>query len=286
MWIYDYHSEKDNPYREPPFVDIVHMCYADNLPLWTYAWHVHDDSYELGFITKGKGSLNIGHLEFPVELGSITVVPPKVMHHFSSNSPEGMQYYTLRFRAEPENGEMQTFFRSLGCAATSGFNYLSYIKNTFQLLFHLHQSNNGIVEETFQTICLALFRLTKTLFTHKAMTLRLDSNFSVGDILSYIWDNGSKKITLESLAREFHVSPSHLSRIFCNAYHFSPINYLIHYRITTATEYLSKSSMSIAEISEKVGYDNPTHFANLFIKKIGCTPTEYRERTRKMPLIG
>ena len=33
MWLYDYKdSEKNNPYKESPFVAITHMSYVDNLP--------------------------------------------------------------------------------------------------------------------------------------------------------------------------------------------------------------------------------------------------------------
>ena len=54
MWLYDYKdSEKNNPYKESPFVAITHMSYVDNLPKWSYPWHAHQDSYELGYIIDG-----------------------------------------------------------------------------------------------------------------------------------------------------------------------------------------------------------------------------------------
>ena len=214
MWLYDYKdSEKNNPYKESPFVAITHMSYVDNLPKWSYPWHAHRDSYELGYIIDGEGTLTVESKELPLKAGSITMVPPNVMHRFVASPEQSMRYYTLRILAEPADGELQQFFHSL----------------------------------------------------------------------KYIEQNNSQKITLESLAKRFNVSPSHLSRIFTNAYHMSPINYLIYSRITYATEYLLKTNYSVAEIAELVGYDNPTHFTNLFVKRIGCTPTEFRECNKKLP---
>lgn len=284
MWIYDYKSEKDNPYRQQPFVEITHMCYIDNLPLWTYPWHDHRDSYEIAFIVSGCGQLVIEDQSFPVTAGSITSVLPGVKHRFGADAETGMQYYTLRFIDQPEDGELQTFFQSLGNAVTSGINYLPHIQNTLRLLFNIHHANGGIADGTFQTISLGLLQLTKTLFTDETLSLRIASKYSIDDILNYIETNLSEKITLESLAHKFNISPSHLSRIFNTAYHISPINYLIHSRITYSTEYLLKSDLTIAVIAEKVGYDNPTHFANMFTKRIGCTPSEYRDKNKRIPL--
>ncbi|WP_434309371.1 helix-turn-helix domain-containing protein [Hominifimenecus sp. rT4P-3] len=283
MWIYDYKSEKDNPYKEPPFFEIIHMSYVDNLPAWSYPWHAHEDSYELAFVMQGSGMIYVNTLTLPVETGSIILIPKNLMHHFSASGDETMQYYTLRFRTNPgDPTSLSSLFRP-DCAVTSGINYLPFMKSTFQLLFHLHQTNGGIVDKPFQSICLGLFHLAQELLTNEAMTVRLDEHFSASDILNYISEHSSEKITLESLAQHFHVSPSHLSRIFCNAYHISPINYIIYSRITLSTEYLLKSDLSVSEISELVGYENPTHFTNLFIKRIGCTPSEYRKRNQQIP---
>lgn len=284
MWIYDYISEKDNPYRLAPFVEITHMCYIDNLPLWTYPWHDHKNSFEIAFIISGSGHLVIEDQSFPVTTGSVTAILPGTNHRFTADADPGMQYYTLRFKDTPEDGELQTFFRNLGNASTSGVNYLSHIQSTMKLLFGIHHANGGISDCTFQSVCLGLLQLTKMLFTNETMTLRIGSKYSLNDILTYIQDNREKKITLESLSEHFNISPSHLSRLFSKAYHISPINYLIHSRIAYSTEYLLKSDLTITEISERVGYDNPTHFSNMFAKRIGCTPGEYRERNRRIPL--
>ena len=103
------------------------------------------------------------------------------------------------------------------------------------------------------------------------------------DILEYLDTHQADHITLDSLAKRFNVSASHLNRTFNRAFHTSPINYLIDARVTFATEYLLKSNYSVAKIAELCGYDNPAHFTNMFTKRIGCTPAEYRERNQKPP---
>ena len=284
MWLYDYQSPQDNPYKDAPFVSITHMSHVDNLPTWTYPWHTHEGSYELAFIVEGGGSLVVNNQSIPVEAGSVAAIPPKTLHRFTVPAQGKMRYYTLRFLLEPASGELQVFFAKLGSAVTPGnIHLLPYTQDTFRLLLSLHQANNGHVDALFQSVCLSLIQLARKLFTSKTLSVRLDDQHFASDILVYIEENRSQKITLESLAKQFNVSPSHLSRIFSNAYGTSPINYLINARCAWATELLLKSDLSIPEIGEQVGYDNPAHFNHMFLQRIGCTPVEYRQRNQKPP---
>ena len=278
VWIYDYKSERDNPYRQQPFVRITSISFADNLPAWTYPWHKHHEEYELAFITTGSGQLDIGTQSVALKAGSAVVIQPGTSHRFSSDSPQGMDYYTLRFDANPGEGALQTFFGGVGTAVTSAANLMPHIESTMHVLFNGHHANGGVMTGAFQTIALGLVELTRVLFANQAMTLRFDSRYSMGDILDYLSENIDQKITLKLLAQRFNISESHLNRLFQQAYHISPIDYLIQSRIVMSTEYLTKTDFTVSEIAERVGYANPAHFTNMFIKRIGCTPSEYREQ--------
>ncbi|MCD8011380.1 MAG: AraC family transcriptional regulator [Lachnospiraceae bacterium] len=288
MWLYDYKAEEDNPYRQPPMVKITHMCYIDNLPDWAYPWHIHDDSYEVSFVVRGHGLFHVERDTLKVEPGSVVVTQPGVKHYFSSEEESDVRYYGLRFLAEPgDENELQTFFRNLpgDCAMTPAARHIEYFRETMWMLFHMHQSNGGHADGAFQSICLGLFEFVRELFANEALSAELSTEYLASDILDYILENeaSGKKITLDSLAEEFHVSASHLSRVFSHAYGMSPINYLIYSRVTKATEYLLKTDLSVAEIAERLGYENATHFSHLFTGRLGCTPSEYRARNQVLP---
>lgn len=280
MWLYDYNAPQNNPYRESPFAAVTHMGYIDTLPRLSYRWHAHETDYEIAFVTEGEGELIVERQHMKLGTGAIALLPPRVMHYFSCGPQDGMRYFVLRFSPEPSSGELQTFFRAQGIAVTSGINFLPYIQQTMRLLFDLHNVTHGVVDGTFQSLALGLLQLVRLLFTHKALCIRTESNCSAGRILQYLAEagQGGEKITLDTLAKRFNVSPSHLSRIFSSAYHISPISYLIHLRILNAADLLLKTEDSIEHIAKQVGYDNPVHFTRMFTKHIGCSPTEYRAR--------
>lgn len=45
---------------------------------------------------------------------------------------------------------------------------------------------------------------------------------------------------------------------------------------------LSDQELTIAEVSEKVGYNNKPYFTSLFTKKYGISPTKYKQSHRSI----
>lgn len=93
---------------------------------------------------------------------------------------------------------------------------------------------------------------------------------------NYIDDNLYKPLRLEDLAAMFHYSPNHLINIFRDKYGVTPYVYYEKQRLLAARELLTNTSMSIKEISEKLGYDNPNYFSKCFKKHFEKSPAHLR----------
>lgn len=102
----------------------------------------------------------------------------------------------------------------------------------------------------------------------------------IANIAHYINEHYNEKITLESVARIFYISPYYLSRTFKAGTGFNFINYLNYIRISHAKRLLETTEMSIINISEEVGYENITHFNRVFKDIEGTTPLKYRRIMR------
>lgn len=66
-------------------------------------------------------------------------------------------------------------------------------------------------------------------------------------------------------------------RLFKEYTGFSPIQYKINLKIDYAKELLSSSTLSITQISELAGFENPLYFSTVFEKSTGMRPTDYRK---------
>jgi AraC family transcriptional regulator len=56
----------------------------------------------------------------------------------------------------------------------------------------------------------------------------------------------------------------------------TPLEYVTRERITRTQQMIRETSHSLIDIGLKVGYTSPSHFAQIFRRVVGVTPTEFR----------
>ena len=83
---------------------------------------------------------------------------------------------------------------------------------------------------------------------------------------------------IETLAHEYCMSVSKLTRSFRKVYGISLHAYVIESRIKKGAELLLHEEISIAEIAEVVGYKKAGNFSADFRKRFGVLPMQFRQR--------
>lgn len=81
---------------------------------------------------------------------------------------------------------------------------------------------------------------------------------------------------IERYAKLCDMSESSFYSFFKRWSGLSPIDYRNDLRLSAARSLLLHSTLSIKEISEHVGFDDPYYFSRLFKKKCGVSPREFR----------
>ena len=87
-------------------------------------------------------------------------------------------------------------------------------------------------------------------------------------------------LTIETLAREVHLSPYHFARAFKAATGQSPHRYTTDRRVERAKALMAQRRLSLAEISHQCGFSSQAHFTRWFKRLVGATPAVYRENCR------
>lgn len=108
-------------------------------------------------------------------------------------------------------------------------------------------------------------------------------NHSDEEILQIqLWmkNNLNKPILMQDLAQQFGMSTRNFTRRFKEATGKTPLHYIQDMRISTASDLLQSSNLSIGDIADKVGYNDASHFTQLFRKKLQLSPREYRTTVR------
>lgn len=90
----------------------------------------------------------------------------------------------------------------------------------------------------------------------------------------------AQQVQLADVARQFGMSLRNFNRRFLAATGKTPLRYLQGLRIEEGRDLLGNSNLSIAEVSEKVGYQDNSHFSRLFRDTFTITPQDYRKSMR------
>ncbi len=97
------------------------------------------------------------------------------------------------------------------------------------------------------------------------------------DVFDYIKRNlGSSELSVQSVARYFHMSSSYFSRLFNSATEQSFPQYVNELRLEKGKNLLLSTELDIKNIAEDVGFNSSSYFCVLFQKKYGLSPSKYR----------
>ena len=95
-------------------------------------------------------------------------------------------------------------------------------------------------------------------------------------VLAHIRANLERTITLDELASEVAMSPSHFGRVFKETVGETPMQYLLSYRVEQAIQMLEDTTLPLGEIAIACGFADQAHFSRSFKKVVGKTPRQHR----------
>ena len=206
--------------------------------------------------------------------------------HFIIYKPLQPQFYT--FMSDPESEIYWLHFNGVFCEQIlKELNLLVFygaiipnprITNLWKEI--IDQLKNA--EINYKSICnykfLEILTTLSTEFnshTEKKENARLEK---IKPAITAIKKNFNEKYTLDDLAALCFISKFTLIKIFSQTMGASPIAYLNSIRLKNALYFLTETTYTIDEISQRIGFDNSFYFSRLFKKKYGISPTEYRKK--------
>jgi AraC-like DNA-binding protein len=99
---------------------------------------------------------------------------------------------------------------------------------------------------------------------------------AVGKCLALMHAQPAHPWTVDAMAREVGASRSVLAERFTHFVGQSPMQYLGRWRMALATNYLRRSTLSVARVAEEVGYESDATFSRAFRREFGVPPATWR----------
>lgn len=134
-----------------------------------------------------------------------------------------------------------------------------------------------IALKTARSLCIEMPRTWQNSFTH----FELRAAHEDEQILAaehYVRNHFAADLKFDAVARHVGMSPRNFARRFKDATGDTPLAYLHALRVAVAKQLLETTPTGVAEVGRKVGYLDPAFFRQLFQRKAGIGPSEYRRR--------
>lgn len=242
---------------------------------WHSTAHTHHFT-ELFYVTRGNGKFLVEDDSFSVKVNDLIIVNPNVTHTELGIPGTTFEYVVLGIQGlqfQPsESGQH--------------FNYNKYNLSSCEkeLQFCLHALINELrsKEDYYEAVCQNLYEILIYYIFRKTKTeLSIASSKKITKecrfIEEYIDEHYTEDITLQTLSDLTFMNKYYLVHAFKKYKGTSPINYLIDKRIEESQHLLANTNYPVSKISDQIGFSSQSYFSQVFRKRTGLTPNQYRK---------
>ncbi|AWB66198.1 hypothetical protein C2869_07010 [Saccharobesus litoralis] len=233
------------------------------------------------YCLKGTGWLKLDDITFEVKAGCAVLIPPKTPHVYQADKHDPWSLFWIHF----DGRQVKNHLINLEVDLVKPLRFVADI-----------QAMRQAFEDVY--VCLNYNHSEAGLFAMSAELIRLLSRIKLNHGLTNIKHklkedgiNASIKfmekhldmaIPLSDLAAQAGQSVAHYSKLFRERTNQSPTAYYIQLKMRKACEQLYQTNLSIRDIAEQLGYQDPYYFSRIFKKVQGQSPVKYRAAAKSI----
>lgn len=270
--------------------------YQDELPInvitaniQEYPIHFHDDM-EVVYVLEGSITLRNGYYTYTLKQGDIFILNDREMHSFLSTGEKNMvmmlQLDLTYFSKYYDNLRNSFFVTDMDDDSDESLEILRTL--LARIMMEILQKGYGyehkVIESTHNLIACLIsdfqyFVMEDGKFVNevknkgnKILAGRLNR------IIDYMYDNYSRKLTLNEIANREHLSIYYLSHVIKEATGLSFQDLLSFIRVEESEKLLLGGTKKIGAIAEETGFSAVRYYIKHFQNWYGMHPQEYRKQ--------
>lgn len=201
--------------------------------------------------------------------GDVVFVPKNTLYSvFFANTTNDTDSFTVSFSLKNENGEEIVFedeMQKLECKFTSACYFA--VNELFKS--YLNYSVKPIIYKAKVYEFLDCVLDLTSHFYHFYYPIKKGV-----ELLEKEWN---LNFPIEKYATVCNMKKSYFYKLFKTWCNLSPNQYRNTLRLSHAKSMLTNTNLSISQIAEKTGFDDPYYFSRLFKKEIGLSPQNYKK---------
>ena len=272
------HGTKDDPFST---YHIENAGRSFQIPVH---WH---DEFEIIYVRSGFLTVSISGESYIGKTGEAFVVSPGNLHLMGSQSGT-VDYYTFLFPLKYISFRTDDMLdeKLLEPLNSGHLMICPRVKDTAKELCEQlikiyeakkDESESKITTQVRTKIILLQFILE---MWKKGFVIENDTsgrNTVEKEMVSYIQQNFTGKISLREFGEQFHLSEKYISRYFKEHFHITLSQYVTYLRLEHAKQLLQDTDIPVTDVAMQSGYQNVSYFIRSFQKAYAVSPLKYRK---------
>lgn len=230
----------------------------------------------LFYCLDGCGAVQLDQTTFQMGQGHTVIIPANMPHIYYADAEHPWSIFWIHF-----DGRLSAqVLESLGVDARNPLLYVpdvEMMREAFEDVYaclNYHYSDAGLLAMSSE-----LMRLLGRIKLHygNPHKERQAVEDRIMATIDFMEEHLDMSVSVEELAARAGQSTTHYSKLFKRRTSLSPMAYFIQRKMRKACELLARTDLSVKDIAENLGYEDPYYFSRLFKKIQGCSPIHYRE---------
>lgn len=237
----------------------------DYLP---YPEHFHEE-IEVHHVLEGRAHIKCNKTDYYAEAGDIVVIYPYSLHCFE-NVGHYCRTRCILFHPIIISEVFSEKFPS--CFILNDHEFVQ----TINIIANEWQNKQENFGAAIRGEIISLFARMGRMINGESVTDKVDYqaiNISK-NVISYITEHFSEKLTIEELSKIANLSPSYFCHCFSKATGKSVTQYIIDVRCKNAYFLIKSGRFKIGEAASLSGFDNMSYFTRKFKEVYGFLPSE------------
>lgn len=285
-------AEGNHAVVEPQIMQYPLTYFRQQLSKETYEmidWHWHS-GVQFCYVTLGEVKIQTAEKEVTLEEGEGLFINAQQVHK-ASNQKDRAEYISLNLPIHfmgLEGSEMYHRFMEPVLYA-KGAEIIAIRKTAGRMKELLTKLQSCIEKINSEEEIYSLNLLAELLLLWEELLRKISSgnknnreknrtNKRLQEILRYLQENYSKKITLQEIADQINLSKSECARFFKKITGETIFEYLLKLRIEKSIELLKNTDKTITEIAYETGFTSQSYYDQRFRKMKGLSPLKYRKK--------
>ncbi len=252
---------------------------------WSMRKYHYHDAVELYYLVSGSRYYFIKDKTYRVRPGELVTVCPYDIHATAATEQGAYERVLITFKKEYLAQLSDAFGADIFAPVSEESRVVAlsraeqrWLEATLDALIEAYSSTDALSEAFVKSALVGILILLgkKSARVDDELLKMPAGAMLVSRVSGYISANFAQKISLRSIAAEFFVSPSYLSRTFSRITGVTITEHINAVRIKESERLLLTGGATVSVIAESVGFSSQTHFERVFKSVTHTRPLDFR----------